>query len=323
MHDHAFWFADRPPSRRPFRVVSPRHTQPRWHSTPLTASSRAGSGARRDVGQHFLVDQDALERIAAASGLRTAETVLEIGAGRGALTAVLAATGVEAAAVELDESLCRVLRERFAGVPNVHVINANVLDYAPRALLAEAGLAPPYAVVANIPYYITAPILRHLLEAQEPPERLVLTLQREVAESIVARPGRMSLLAVSVQFYATAELLFLLGREAFQPRPRVDSAVVRIEVAPQPRVEVDDRELFFTVVRAGFRHPRKQLHNALSQGLWLPPGEAEPLLQEAGIDPMRRAQTLSLAEWKAVYEAYRNARAGWQDAAAPPHQRGP
>jgi 16S rRNA (adenine1518-N6/adenine1519-N6)-dimethyltransferase len=136
-------------------------------------------------------------------------------------------------------------------------------------------------------------------------------VQREVAESLAAKPGSMSLLAVSVQFFATVEVLFRLGPAAFYPPPKVDSAVVRIQVADTPRVDVAVREEFFDVVRAGFRQPRKQLHNALSQGLWLPPGEADPLLREAGIDPLRRAQTLSLDEWKSVYESYSRRKQAW------------
>jgi 16S rRNA (adenine1518-N6/adenine1519-N6)-dimethyltransferase len=260
------------------------------------------------------VDPDVLARIADAAGLTPGSTVLEVGAGRGALTQALVDAGAEVVAVELDEFLCRVLRQRFAATAAVRIINANLLDYPPTALLEEAGLSAPYAVVANIPYYITAPLLRHFLEAELRPVRLILTVQREVAESLAATPGTMSLLTVSVQFYASVELLFRIGADAFRPRPRVESAVVRIDVMPRPRVDVADRELFFDVVRAGFRQPRKQLHNALSQGLWLPAGAAEPILESAGVDPQRRAQTLSLNEWKAVYEAYQRARATWQAA---------
>jgi 16S rRNA (adenine1518-N6/adenine1519-N6)-dimethyltransferase len=247
-----------------------------------------------------------------AAELAPGETVLEVGAGRGALTEALATAGAEVVAVELDELLCNSLRRRFAETPAVHVVNANVLHFPPADLLAEGDLAPPYIVVANIPYYITAPLLRHFLEAAPAPRRLVLTVQREVAETIAAHAGTLSLLSVSVQFYGTADLLFRIGREAFSPQPRVESAVVRIDVGDRPQVDVADRGLFFDVVRAGFRQPRKQLHNALSQGLWLPAGEAEPLLDEAGVHSQRRAQTLSLDEWKAVYNAYDRRRGFWQ-----------
>jgi 16S rRNA (adenine1518-N6/adenine1519-N6)-dimethyltransferase len=266
---------------------------------------------RKELGQHFLVDPDALHRIAAAAELHAGDSVLEIGAGTGLLTAALAETGARIAAVELDENLSRLLRDRFAAIPSIKVVGANVLDHQPRELLLEAGLHPPYTVVANIPYYITAPILRHLLEAEIPPRRMILTVQREVAETITARAGALSLLAVSVQFYATPSLLFRLPSSAFRPSPKVESAVVRIDVADEPKLKVDDREAYFEVVRAGFRSPRKQLHNALSRGLWLPPDESVPLLKAAGIEPERRAQTLTLEEWKQVYCAYQERRRSW------------
>ncbi|MGI8552447.1 MAG: 16S rRNA (adenine(1518)-N(6)/adenine(1519)-N(6))-dimethyltransferase RsmA, partial [Dehalococcoidia bacterium] len=230
--------------------------------------------------------------------------VLEIGAGTGQLTQALADAGAAVVAVELDEALCDFLRRRFAGDPRVHVVCANILDHDPEAFLNDAGLAGPYAIVANIPYYITALILRRVLEARMPPRRIVLTVQQEVAESIVAAPGQMSLLSVSVQFFATATLLFRIPPTAFRPRPKVNSAVVRIEVSPAPRIHVEDVDLFFEVVRAGFRAPRKQIHNALNLKLWLPPGGAIGLLDDAGIDPMRRAQSLTLDEWRSLYEAY-------------------
>ena len=290
--------------------MSPRRTHASDNRRPPVVRS-GGPRPRKELGQHFLVDAGALQRIVTAAELNPGDAVLEIGPGTGELTAALLDGGARVAAVELDERLSIRLRARFAGVQSLHVISANVLDHDPLELLAEARLAPPYVVVANIPYYITAPILRHFLENPVQPRQLVLMVQREVAESLAAKPGSMSLLAVSVQFFATAEVLFRLGPASFYPPPKVDSAVVRIQVADTPRVNVAFREEFFDVVRAGFRQPRKQLHNALSQGLWLPPGEAEPLLREAGIDPLRRAQTLSLDEWKSVYESYSRRKQAW------------
>ena len=283
----------------------------RFRGGPGVAPSRP----RKELGQHFLTDSDALQQIVAAAALQPDEAVLEIGAGSGELTAALLGAGSTILAVELDEALCRVLRKRFSDQPTVHVVNANVLDYAPAELLAEAGLPPPYVVVANIPYYITAPILRHFLETSQPPRRLILTVQREVAEALAAGAGRMTLLGASVQFYATVELLLRLKPQSFTPPPKVDSAVVRVTPASAPRSSVEDVSAFFDVLRAGFRAPRKQLHNALSRGLWMPPGEAAPLLRDAGIDPERRAQTLSLDEWAALARSYRLRRLQWQRAA--------
>jgi 16S rRNA (adenine1518-N6/adenine1519-N6)-dimethyltransferase len=285
----------------------------------MSPGRKGGSGAagpqshraRKALGQHFLVDPSALDRITESAEIAPTESVLEIGAGTGELTNALSSLGSGVAAIELDEALCRLLRTRFALNASVHVINANVLDYGPAQLLLEATLAPPYVVVANIPYYITAPILRHFLEASTKPRRMILTVQREVAEGIAAGPGSMTLLGVSVQFYATARILFRLPPEAFRPAPKVESAVLRIDLLPEPYLSPEEQPSFFGVVRAGFRAPRKQLHNALSQGLWLPPGEAGHLLEAAGIDPLRRAQTLDLSEWARLARAYVERRTRW------------
>lgn len=160
-------------------------------------------------------------------------------------------------------------------------------------------------MVANLPYSITSAALRHLLEARVPPQRMVVTVQREVAERIVARSGRMSLLAVSVQFYGQPRLLFRLRPGAFYPPPEVESAVLRIDRHPAPPVEVEDRETFFQVVRAGFTHPRKQLVNSLAAGLGIPSEEASRLLTMAGIDPRLRAECLSLADWARLAQVFR------------------
>jgi 16S rRNA (adenine1518-N6/adenine1519-N6)-dimethyltransferase len=258
---------------------------------------------RKSLGQHFLADPLILDRIVRESGVGSENTVLEIGPGTGELTERLVDAARWVVAVEIDETLARHVRRRLAGAANLRVINAAVLDHTPSELLAEGGAAPPYSVVANIPYYITAPILRTFLETPDRPQRLTLMVQKEVAESIVAPPGKMSLLGASVQFYGEARLLFTVPPEAFEPPPKVASAVVRIDVRDQPAVDVPDVGQFFDVVRAGFAQPRKQLHNALAGRLWLPPDSAPALLREAGIDPMRRAQTLSLDEWATVSRA--------------------
>lgn len=264
---------------------------------------------RKSLGQHFLSDPVILDRIVRESGVGPDDTVLEIGPGTGELTERLVAVTRWVVAVEIDETLARHVRRRLADAANLRVINAAVLDHTPGELLAEGDAAPPYSVVANIPYYITAPILRTFLETPDRPEWLTLMVQKEVAESIVAAPGTMSLLGVSVQFYGEARLLFTVPREAFHPPPKVASAVVRIDVRDRPAIDVPDVEQFFEVVRAGFSQPRKQLHNALASRLWLPPDSAPGLLRSIGIDPMRRAQTLSLEEWAAVAQAVRSAQA--------------
>ena len=275
---------------------------------PTRSRSNVPAKPRKSLGQHYLNDPDVLDRIIRESGVSREDTVLEIGAGTGELTVRLVEAARWVVAIEIDETLCAHVRRRLADRENLRVVCAAVLDHTPADLLAEGRAAPPYDVIANIPYYITAPILRTFLETPDRPRRLTLMVQREVAESIVAPPGKMSLLGASVQFYGEARLLFTVPRDAFYPPPKVESAVVRIDVRQRPAVDVPDVDAFFGVVRAGFANPRKQLHNALAGRLWLPSDSAPGLLRAAGIDPVRRAQTLSLEEWAAVTRAVQSAR---------------
>jgi 16S rRNA (adenine1518-N6/adenine1519-N6)-dimethyltransferase len=244
-----------------------------------------------------------LSRIVAAADISPEEAVVEVGAGLGVLTRELAARARTVVAVEVDERLCLHLRQTLEPHPNVAVVCADVLSLSPARLLEEAGARGRYAVVANLPYYIAAPVLRHFLEGDPPPNRMVVMLQREVAESVAAGPGRMSLLGVAVQFYGRPRLLFGVPPRAFYPPPKVRSAVLRIDVGEAPRVKVPSKDAFFEVVRAGFAAPRKQLRNSLAQGLRLPPPEAEALLAAAGIDSHRRPQELSIEEWAALCRA--------------------
>ena len=222
-----------------------------------------------------------------------------MGAGLGGLTAELAARARRVVAIELDEALTRYLQHRFAGT-NVVTVQGDALAVRPSEALARAGASGPYVVVGNLPYYIAQPLLRSLLEAQPPPQRLVVLVQAEVAESIVAEPGTMSLLSVSVQLYGEPRLLFSVPPSAFYPPPKVRSAVVRIEVAPRPRAAVGETEAFFRVARAGFSTRRKQLRNALAHGLRIDPATATELLAAAEVDPTLRAQALPLHSWAAL-----------------------
>ncbi len=251
---------------------------------------------KKGLGQHFLADQVALGRIVAAADLTPADTVLEIGPGLGTLTGLLAEQAGRVVAVELDDRLAAVLAERLSGQDNVEIRPGNILRISDFASL----VGPSYKVVANLPYYITSAVLRHLLERRDPPRLLVVTVQREVAERIVAAPPDMSLLAVSVQFYGRPRLVARIPAGAFYPPPKVDSAVVRIDVLDEPAVSLAEGVSvadYFRVVRAGFGHKRKTLRNALSAGLGLAPATVEQALVQAGIDPRRRAETLTLQEW--------------------------
>jgi 16S rRNA (adenine1518-N6/adenine1519-N6)-dimethyltransferase len=184
-------------------------------------------------------------------------------------------------------------------------VEGDILQLDPAEVIRSSWFPDPgspfeYVVVANLPYYITSAAIRHLLEADLPPTRLVLTVQREVALRIVAGPGDMSLLALSVQFYGQPRIVARIPAGAFVPPPQVDSAVVRIDTYPAPPVDVADTRAFFRVVRAGFGQKRKQLKNSLAAGLGLPAAQTSAALTRAGVDPTRRAQTLSLEEWASL-----------------------
>jgi len=246
----------------------------------------------KQMGQNFLVDEDVLDRILRAADLRFRDTVVEVGPGLGVLTKELAKLVSRVIAVELDRGLAAALTKMLAGFASVEIINQDVLQFDPARYVEDRA----YKLVANLPYYITSPALRHFLESDARPELMVVMVQKEVAQRIVAKPGDMSLLAVSVQYYGNPTLLFTVPASAFYPPPKVDSAVIKVQVYERPVVDVPP-EKFFRVVEAGFSRRRKQLHNALSQSIWLPPNAAIETLRAAGIDEKRRAQTLSLDEW--------------------------
>ena len=277
----------------------------RAQSSATAQAATATIRPRKRLGQHFLTDRRVLQRILAAASLSPTDTVIEVGAGKGVLTQALASAAGKVIALEIDEGLCEHLRRRLAACPNVEPVCGDILSLRPDELLARAQASPPYVVVANLPYYIASAVLRHFLESAQPPTRMIVMVQAEVGQSIAAPPGRMSLLSVGVQFYAQARVLFYVPPRAFRPPPKVRSAVIRLDVRPEPAVAVDDRQTFFQLVQAGFAAPRKQLRNALALGLSIEPASARSLLDTANIDATRRAQTLSLDEWGCLYRAWR------------------
>ncbi len=251
---------------------------------------------KKSLGQNFLHDPNALEKIITTAELMPDDTVVEVGPGLGALTLRLANAVERVIAVEVDDRLIPILEDELAQCPNVELVHADILETDVPGLVGPS----PYSVVANLPYYITSAILRHLLDVHHKPRRLVITVQQEVAERLVAKPGDMSVLTVSVQFYGKVQIVTRLAAAAFWPRPDVASAVVRIDVYDRPLFDVPDEALFFRVVRAGFSQKRKQLKNSMSAGMGMTHAEAGALLEQAGVDPMRRAETLTLPEWGAI-----------------------
>jgi len=275
---------------------------------------RSGLRARKGLGQHFLIDEEVLEAILAAAALTSTDTVIEVGPGLGILTVELARSAGWVIAVELDSKLTAVLRKALSPFDNVVVLNEDVLGTDPRAILQERvpdfpETLRPYKLVANLPYYITSPILRHFLEASVKPERMIVMVQKEVAEAIVAGPGRRSVLSISVQFYGKPRIVSYVLASSFYPPPEVDSAILEIDVYPGPVVDVDEKG-FFRLVRAGFSAPRKQVVNSLSQGLLLPRDEVLVLLEEAGIAPQRRAETFTLEEWAQLWRVFDGEKGG-------------
>jgi len=259
---------------------------------------RHGLRADKSLGQNFLQDPFALEAITSAAEIKATDTVLEIGPGLGSLTRYLAVAARQVVAVELDWKMIRPLQAVLAPYSNVRVMQGDILELSPKDLITETD----YLVVANIPYYITSAVIRHLLESDPKPRRIVLTIQKEVAERICAKPGDMSLLALSVQIYGSPHTAARIPAEAFFPVPKVDSAVLIIDILATPLIKKEIIETFFRLIKAGFGQKRKTLRNSLSAGLHITPSEAAEMLTRANIDPQRRAETLSIPEWQALCE---------------------
>ena len=261
----------------------------------------------KGLGQNFLVDESVPPKILSAANLQPSDKIVEIGPGVGVLTLRLAPLVERLTAVELDRRLYPYLHEKLSPYKGARLVEGDALDFLPRILEPE-----PYKLIANIPYYITSAILRHFLESDHPPTRLVLMLQKEVAERIVATPPDMSLLALSVQFYGRPNIWSYVEAAAFFPVPKVDSAILVIETFPKdahpyPHVEAQP---FFDLVRAGFGQKRKQLGNSLANGLKIEKSQLLDQLAQINIQATRRAESLSLAEWVKLYELFSRANNG-------------
>jgi 16S rRNA (adenine1518-N6/adenine1519-N6)-dimethyltransferase len=271
---------------------------------PLNAADllkQYGLRADKRLGQNFLQDPYALEKIVNAAKINPTDTVLEIGPGLGSLTRYLASAAQKVIAVELDEKLFPPLEAAIAPYRNIQLVHGDILGIKPSDIVDQQD----YLVVANIPYYITSAVIRHLLEASPKPRRIVLTIQKEVAERICAEPGDMSLLALSVQVYGQPRICARIPAGAFYPAPKVDSSVLVIDIYPAPVVPLDRLDTFFLLIKAGFSQKRKKLRNSISAGMHQSPAETEKLLRAADIDPQRRAETLDLEEWGKLSYQYK------------------
>ncbi len=263
---------------------------------------QAGSTRRRkSLGQHFLIDARIANRIVAAADLTDADTVVEIGPGNGILTRRLVERAGQVVAVELDERLASELPDRLAMPVNLAVQQGD----ARTVTIAElVNPRCPYRVVANLPYYAAAPIIRRFLESDTPPTTMVVMVQREVGEAMTASPGAMTLMSVATQFYAEASVVTHAPARSFRPPPKVASTVVKLDVRSEPAVATPDVRAFFDLARAGFAAPRKQLRNSLMQGAGADVGIVGDALATAGIDGQRRPSTLSMAEWGLLDRAW-------------------
>jgi len=253
----------------------------------------------KKLGQNFLQDPVILDKIVSIADVQETDTVLEIGPGLGSLTRHLAVNAKDVVAVEIDKKIIPALRTSLSGYANTKIVQSDILEISPSEIIQT----PDYLVVANIPYYITSAILRHLLENDPRPSRMILTIQQEVAERICATK-KMSLLALSVQVFGQPTIAEKIPAEAFYPPPNVDSAVIRITLYDEPRIPSALLDDFFKLAKAGFSQKRKTLRNALSGGLRISTADVETLLAKAELDPRRRAETLSLDEWKNLTERW-------------------
>jgi len=254
---------------------------------------------KKRLGQNFLSETGIIQKLVLAAAIKPGDTILEIGPGTGNLTAELAKSGNRIIGIEKDPDMVAAAKDRFKDFGNVEISAGDALAYD------ETKISRPYKVAANLPFYLTAPLIRKLLESSNPPESLTIIVQKEVAQRIAAKPPEMSLLGISVQFYAKTQIVATVPRGCFWPAPKVDCAIISIV----PYIKEGDRfekkfiGHFFETVKAGFLHPRKQLANNLAQGLKMEKTATKKLLKESGIAPERRPETLTTAEWEALTQA--------------------
>jgi len=253
----------------------------------------------RSKGQNFLISQKVLEQIAACANLSTDDEILEVGPGLGILTELLVKRAKRVISVELDKKLFTFLQLKFSEVKNLELINDDILKFQPKSLKLSAL---SYKIVANLPYNITSIFLKKFLTDEFRPKEMTLLVQKEVAQRICASPGQMSLLAISIQLYASPKIISIVDKSNFWPSPEVNSAVIKIENIKSSK-EVDNylkgitEQFFWRIVKIGFSSKRKQLQNNLAAGLKISNDQVKKVLKKANFDPQIRAQNLSITDW--------------------------
>jgi 16S rRNA (adenine1518-N6/adenine1519-N6)-dimethyltransferase len=263
-----------------------------------------GLKAKKRLGQNFLVDESVRDAIIEAASISAEDTIVEVGPGLGVLTEKLAALAGRVVAVELDENLSTRLKNKLSRFDRLEIVHADILQVDLKQIIRPDT---PYKMVANIPYYITSPILRYFTQTEMRPSLMVIMMQDEVAGDVTSKPGHMTFLSVSMQLFSRPEIICKVPSTSFSPAPRVDSAVVKFNMLEKPAIPAENIESFLELVHAGFAAPRKQMHNSLALGLKLEIDEAVSLLENSGIDPHRRPGTLTIPEW---WELYRNSGVG-------------
>ncbi|XOB42768.1 MAG: 16S rRNA (adenine(1518)-N(6)/adenine(1519)-N(6))-dimethyltransferase RsmA [Candidatus Nealsonbacteria bacterium] len=255
----------------------------------------------KKLGQNFLIDEKAFDKILKATNLSKNDVVIEIGPGIGNLTVKLAQKAKKVIAIEKDKRMCEILEKELKNqeIKNVQIINNDVLKLNPILYTLK-----PYKIIANLPYYITSAVIRKFLEFKKPPESMILMIQKEVAQRICAKPTKMSLLAVSVQFYAKPKIISYISKKSFWPEPKVDSAIIKI-VPLKTKFSKKFTEKFFKIVKAGFSHPRKQLINNLAKKLKLEKERIREWLLENNVQPSQRAETLGVDEWQKLTKSFK------------------
>jgi len=252
---------------------------------------------KKQFGQNFLHDQNAIKKILATADIKPDDIIVEIGPGVGNLTQELAKLAKNVIAIEKDRVMVKILKDTLTSALNVEISEADILKFN------EAQLPKNYKIVANLPFYLAAPAIRKFLESKNPPSLMALIIQKEVAQRIVALPPQMSLLSVSVQFYADVKITSRIKKVCFWPSPKVDSAIIKI-IPQKNNCQKDFVENFFKIARAGFSHPRKQLANNLAKELDIDRGEAEYLLKQCAIESTQRAETLTVEQWKMLSHSF-------------------